>query len=131
MIVPPNMCHADETLIEMVIDAGYLHHGPTKLNLMEDEKCHQNTSLLFARQEVVGIGTGSALCDRAWYNHSWGIGRGGETIETTNIIRERYFGVVLFGLSAKSFCELNCIVDGKVRTPSFRYRLTTQRNMRE
>jgi len=120
VMIPPSVSRADETLIEMVIEAGYLHHGPSKLTMMQDQHCHQNASLLFYRQEVLAIGTGYGLYDRIWWNHSWGIGRAGEIIETTEL-RQKYFGVVLFGSSAKSLAELNCVINGKHVTPGIRY----------
>jgi hypothetical protein len=56
--------------------------------------CHGNVATLWIDGAIDAIGTGYALHEGLWRQHSWGVGPDGAVVETKSL-GERYLGIVL------------------------------------
>lgn len=66
--------------VPRLLESGFLMSGPITMELMNDNKCHQNVAAVWntRKPNIVGIATGYALSeDGLWRQHSWGILRDG------------------------------------------------------
>ena len=68
--------------------------------------CHANAARLWIDGAVAAIGTGYALTDDLWRQHSWGIDADGTVVETT-MPRERYVGLTLHETESVVFAMNN------------------------
>lgn len=69
-------------------------HGPQVTFLDLGGDCHADVASLWARGDIDVIGTGYALTDHLWRQHSWGLTGDGTVMETKHVA-ERYVGVRL------------------------------------
>ena len=110
-------CHVEAPLgpepdMTSLVRSGFVVQGQVLLKLMDPNACHLNASKLWVQHKhgIVAIGTGYALSDGVWRQHSWGVRREG-LIETTGI-REKYFGIVLWDRLADCFALSQYITNG-------------------
>jgi hypothetical protein len=100
--VPPGN---PDPMIRVFLDDGKGLEQPTVVTVTGDEnECHVNAANLWRSGQSTAIGTGYALSDDLWREHSWGWDVDGRLIETTKV-RDRYFGIRLEGDAAGRFAE--------------------------
>ena len=88
LVVPPLQPEPD--LDRLLADASV--HGPWVCPLELGGNCHANVAKLWIEGDLDAIGTGYALHDGLWRQHSWGVGDEGAVLETKWVC-ERYFGL--------------------------------------
>lgn len=82
-----------ESDLDALLTHGALH-GP-KVRLVEGGRsCHANVAKLWIDGEIKAIGTGYALTDGLWRQHSWGLDDDTTVVETKSPC-ERYIGIHL------------------------------------
>jgi hypothetical protein len=103
-----------EPQLDKILNSGALM-SPSKKEIIdgEDSQCHRNCSVIFQNQndilgdyDEVKIGTGWALSEGKWRQHSWIIVDSNILIETTKL-REKYYGIILEGEEARKFSNKN------------------------
>jgi hypothetical protein len=80
------------------------------LNLKEDRECHSNCSKLWLEnKKELSICTGYGLTedDQMWRQHTWLLKSKEKIIIETTVKREKYYGIILTGLSASLFAKAN------------------------
>jgi hypothetical protein len=90
LVVPP--MHPEPDLDDLL--AGATLHGPRVEVLDQGGDCHANVAKLWIEGGVDAVGTGYALTEGLWRQHSWGVAHDGAVLET-KWLAERYFGVRL------------------------------------
>lgn len=90
LVVPP--MHPDPDLDDLL--AGAAAHGPRVDVVSEGGDCHANVAKLWVDGGIGAIGTGYALTEELWRQHSWGVADDGGVVET-KWPAERYVGVRL------------------------------------
>jgi hypothetical protein len=90
LVVPP--MHPEPDLDDLLA-AGALH-GPRVESLDLGGDCHENVAKLWIEGGVDAVGTGYALTEGLWRQHSWGVRPDGVILET-KWTAERYFGLRL------------------------------------
>jgi hypothetical protein len=104
LVVPP--LKPDDLLVPL-IEGGVIFAKIRGLALGRRSECHGNASRIWLDGRVAMIGTGYALSgDGLWRQHSWGLTRREEVVETT-VERLLYYGVVLTGPYALDFAAAN------------------------
>lgn len=102
LVVPPA---SPEPLVDVLRTQGRIWRGQVLRRPGQRSDCHRNAVRLWREGEAVALGTGYALsADGLWREHSWGVGREGELLETTEP-RASYFGVEFRGDGAHWFAE--------------------------
>lgn len=92
LVVPPAVPEHD--LEALLADAS--RFGPVvRLIPRGDGACHENVASMWIDGEFPSIGTGYALTNELWRQHSWGVDADGMVVETTSAEREIYVGIVL------------------------------------
>jgi hypothetical protein len=90
LVVPP--LHPEPDL-DRLLAAGALQ-GPRVRALELGGDCHANVARLWIDGGVDAAGTGYALHDGLWRQHSWGVDHDGTVLETKSLC-ERYVGLTL------------------------------------
>ncbi|MEU8080764.1 hypothetical protein AB0B31_35585 [Catellatospora citrea] len=90
LVVPPLRPEPD---LGWLLSDG-MEHGPQVRVVSSGGDCHGNVAKLWIDGRIDAIGTGYALFEGLWRQHSWGVGDGGAVLETKWLC-ERYVGVVL------------------------------------
>jgi hypothetical protein len=90
LVVPPGIPEPD---LELLLEAGALQ-GPVADAANLDGDCHANVAKLWIDGAIAAVGTGYALHDNLWRQHSWGIDADGKILET-KFRSDLYYGVVL------------------------------------
>ena len=90
LVVPPRI--PDPDLGQLLRDCT-LHEPPVR-SLEQEGNCHGHVAKLWIDGGIDVIGTGYALSDSLWRQHSWGIGSDGATWETKWAC-EQYIGMAL------------------------------------
>ncbi|GAA1378236.1 hypothetical protein [Catellatospora chokoriensis] len=89
LVVPPLRPEPD---LDWLLADG-MEHGPQVRVVSSGGDCHGNVAKLWIDGKIDVIGTGYALFEGLWRQHSWGVGDG-DVLETKWLC-ERYVGVVL------------------------------------
>jgi hypothetical protein len=90
LVVPPDPPDPDlDRLLE-----GATVQGPPARSLRRDGDCHAHVAGLWIDGDLDAVGTGYALSDELWRQHSWGVGHDGSLVET-KWAYERYIGLTL------------------------------------
>ncbi|GIH08076.1 hypothetical protein Rhe02_61430 [Rhizocola hellebori] len=90
LVVPP--LHPEPDL-DLLLAIGVLQETTvTALDLGGD--CHANVANSWLDSRIAAIGTGYALHEDLWRQHSWGVSADGTIVETKSP-HERYFGATL------------------------------------
>ena len=90
--------------VRWLVEAGFVMAYPVFEKPMQRNECHFNVARLLAAGKIAGVGTGYALFGNLWCEHSWGIRRlrdGSNTIIETTGEREKYFGLIYWGVFAR------------------------------
>jgi hypothetical protein len=90
--------------IPFLIESGFVMDYPVTERIMQPNMCHLNSAELFAAGEATALCTGFALFGGLWTQHSWALERqedGTNRILETTGKRERYFGILLWGMFGK------------------------------
>jgi hypothetical protein len=90
LVVPP--MHPEPDLDDLL--AASTLHGPRVESLDLGGDCHENVAKLWIEDRVDAVGTGYALTEGLWRQHSWGVADDGVVLET-KWPAERYFGLCL------------------------------------
>jgi hypothetical protein len=90
LVVPP--MHPEPDLDELLNCAE--PHGPQVTFLDVGGDCHANVASLWAHGDIDMIGTGYALTEDLWRQHSWGLTGDGTVVESKHIA-EQYVGTRL------------------------------------
>jgi hypothetical protein len=90
LVVPPMQPEPD--LDDLL--AAATRHGPRIEVLDLGGDCHENVAKLWTEGDIDAVGTGYALTEGLWRQHSWGVGPDGAVMET-KWPAERYFGLRL------------------------------------
>lgn len=90
LVVPPLQPEPD---LDRLLEDGTLL-GPAARSLEQDGSCHSQIAKLWLDDDIAAIGTGYALCDGLWRQHSWGVGHDGAALEAKWAC-ERYIGLTL------------------------------------
>lgn len=90
LVVPP--MQPDPDLDDLL--AGAAAHGPRVEVVGEGGDCHGNVAKRWIDGDIATIGTGYALTEGLWRQHSWGVADDGGVVET-KWPAERYVGVRL------------------------------------
>jgi hypothetical protein len=90
LVVPP--IHPEPDL-DRLLESG-APHGPAPDAPDPGGDCHDNVARLWLDGAVPAVGTGYALSEGLWRQHSWGVHADG-TLQETKWPCERYFGVTL------------------------------------
>ena len=92
-----------EDLIDPLIKEGVFFE-PADWLFVEGQPsaCHRNSIALWQCGQVIAIGSGYALSDGFWRQHSWGWKETGQIVETTEG-RDLYFGLRFEGSGAEAF----------------------------
>lgn len=90
LVVPPIEPDPD---LDLLLAGGALQGQPAK-SLELDGDCHSQVVNLWLDSEIDAVGTGYALADGLWRQHSWGVGHDGAIWET-KWAHEQYIGVTL------------------------------------
>lgn len=90
LVVPPM---APEPDLDLLLAAG-VPQGPAVAVSFPGGDCHANVAKLWIDEEIAAVGSGYALSDGLWRQHSWGVLADG-TVQETKLPCERYFGVTL------------------------------------
>jgi hypothetical protein len=90
LVVPPLGPEPD---LDRLLEDGALQGNPARC-LEWGGDCHANVAKLWLDGDIDTIGTGYALHEGLWRQHSWGVGEGGATVETKPAY-EKYVGVAL------------------------------------
>ncbi|HJP77447.1 MAG TPA: hypothetical protein VJ914_24475 [Pseudonocardiaceae bacterium] len=90
LVVPPIEPDPD---LDLLLDDGTLQEAPAK-SLELDGDCHAQVANLWLDSDIDAVGTGYALSDGLWRQHSWGVGCDGAIWET-KWAHEQYLGVTL------------------------------------
>ncbi|WP_327002373.1 hypothetical protein OHA72_45770 [Dactylosporangium sp. NBC_01737] len=90
LVVPPMIPESD---LDLLLTVG-IPHGPALASSDPGGDCHANVARLWIDDEITAVGTGYALSEGLWRQHSWGISADG-TVQETKWLCEGYFGVVL------------------------------------
>jgi hypothetical protein len=110
LVVPPMVPEPD---LDLLLAAG-VPQGPAVAASDPGGNCHANVAKLWIDNDIAAVGTGYALSEQLWRQHSWGVHADG-TVQETKWPCERYFGVTLpLGEPTVQFV-LNSY-DGDVRT---------------
>jgi hypothetical protein len=101
VVAPPNNFEQD---LDLILSQGKVFSGEVQCRIMADNSCHQNVAQLYraSTDERFGIGTGFALNNCLWRQHSWAMD-GNAIVETTEE-REIYFGIILQKAATEYFC---------------------------
>lgn len=72
----------------------------------ERGRCHKNVADRYRRigRDKFRIASGYALSDGVWYQHSWGLDRDENVIETTGNEYDEYYGYILNEEESDDFC---------------------------
>ena len=72
-------------------------------------QCHRNVADKYKRFSSDGfkIISGYALSDGVWLHHSWGLGKSGKIMETTDNKYHKYYGYILNKEESDEFCFYN------------------------
>jgi hypothetical protein len=97
--------------LDLLLAAAELH-GPMVEAPELGGDCHANVARLWIDGGIAAIGTGYALGQDLWRQHSWGVDDDGTVVETKSPA-ERYLGVTLPPGEAAVGFALNCY-DGDV-----------------
>jgi len=104
LVVPP--FKPDKFLVPL-IEIGAIFGKFRGVALGRRSECHGNASRIWLDGRVAMIGTGYALSgDGLWRQHSWGLTRREEVVETTEQ-RLRYYGLALGDSLALDFAVAN------------------------
>src|SRR5262245_3594299 len=90
LVVPP--MHPEPDLDELLADGAV--HGPRLEFLDVGGDCHANVAKLWIDGGIDAVGTGYALTEGLWRQHSWGVAHDGAVLETKSLA-ERYVGLRL------------------------------------
>lgn len=90
LVVPPAKPDPD---LDLLLEDGVLQEQPVKA-LELDEGCHSHVAKLWLHRDIDAVGTGYALAEGLWRQHSWGIDHDG-AIREPQWSCERYVGVTL------------------------------------
>jgi hypothetical protein len=90
LVVPP--LHPEPDL-DQLLAAGTLY-GPRVSALELGGDCHANVAKLWIDGRIDAVGTGYALYEGLWRQHSWGVDQDGTVLETKWLC-ERYVGLTL------------------------------------
>jgi hypothetical protein len=84
-----------------LLDKGGLWYGPVELLGAEQQPyCHELAAEAYIAGWVDAIGTGYALTEGTWWQHSWGFWKD-TLIELTGLEREAYYGIKLTKAKSK------------------------------
>lgn len=103
LVVPP--LHPESDLDELLHGAREVTVG-SRLAEGDANACHANAARVWIDGSVPAIGTGYALTQDLWRQHSWGIDAEGMVVETT-VPRERYVGLTLGETECVAFAVNN------------------------
>jgi hypothetical protein len=90
LVVPPGIPEPD---LDLLVAHGRLLAPPVDVEDLGSD-CHANVAKLWIDGEIAAVGTGYALSDDLWRQHSWGVNADGGILETKTGY-ERYCGVTL------------------------------------
>jgi hypothetical protein len=90
LVVPPMVPEPD---LDLLLAASTVH-GPAPAAPDLGGDCHANVARLWIDGDIAAVGTGYALAEGLWRQHSWGVHADG-TVQETKLPCERYFGVTL------------------------------------
>jgi hypothetical protein len=90
LVVPPMSPEPD---LDRLLASGAAQ-GPAPAPADPGGDCHANVARLWIDGGIAAVGTGYALSEGLWRQHSWGVHVDG-TIQETKWPCERYFGVTL------------------------------------
>jgi hypothetical protein len=91
LVVPPVVPEPD---LDQLLLSGVRQDPAVRESTTLQGDCHANVARLWIDGEIVAIGTGYALNEDLWRQHSWGLLADGAILETT-ASRESYYGVTL------------------------------------
>jgi len=99
-ILTPSTIPLDTPLITA---CGNLIPGSVPVHLVpgKSSRSRANVARLWKDDEITSVGTGWALADDAWHEHTWGVDDAG-IVETTKI-QDHYYGVIFGGERAEEF----------------------------
>jgi len=93
--------------LRILLSRGHVMRGPVKMMKGRPISCHENVAYMVEDGIGIQAATGYALSlDGLWRQHSWGVMEDGTLIETT-VRRKIYWGVILRGEEATTFCDFN------------------------
>ncbi|MEV4513657.1 hypothetical protein AB0K00_32395 [Dactylosporangium sp. NPDC049525] len=90
LVVPPMTPEPD---LDLLLTSG-APQGPVLDAPEPGGDCHDNVARLWIDGAIPAVGTGYALSEGLWRQHSWGVHADG-TVQETKWPCERYFGVTL------------------------------------
>lgn len=117
LVAPPTVTSD----VPFLVESGFVMDYPVTERIMQPHMCHLNSVELFAMGKATGFGTGFALTeDGLWWQHSWALERqqdGTNRIIETTGKRERYFGILYWGMLGKCVAKLELQFNG-VKPPA-------------
>jgi hypothetical protein len=90
LVVPPGTPEPD---LDLLLASARVFAPPVAVADLGGD-CHANVAKLWLDGEIAAVGTGYALSEDLWRQHSWGVDADGGIMET-KVGCERYYGVTL------------------------------------
>lgn len=95
--------------INRMINDGILFDVDIVLLHGQKSQCHRNVADKYKKLSSSGfkIVSGYALYDDEWVQHSWGLNKNGDILETTGNEYQLYYGYILTDEESDDFCFYN------------------------